>query len=37
MGGQKVTASERGYSWHKTGETGKLPEVVILGIAGQYT
>jgi hypothetical protein len=33
MGGQKVTASQRGYSWHKTGETGKLPEEGILGSA----
>jgi hypothetical protein len=31
MGGQKVTASQRGDSWHKTGETGKLPEEEILG------
>jgi hypothetical protein len=33
MGGQKLTASQRGDSWHKTGETGKLPDVVILGNA----
>jgi hypothetical protein len=37
MGGQNLTASRRGYSWHETGETGKLPEEEILGIAGQYT
>jgi hypothetical protein len=31
MGGQNPTASQRGYSWHETGETGKLPEEGILG------
>jgi hypothetical protein len=31
MRGQNLTASQRGYSWHETGETGKLPDVGILG------
>jgi hypothetical protein len=29
--GQGLTASGTGYSWHETGETGKLPDAVILG------
>jgi hypothetical protein len=37
MGGQNLTASQRGDSWRETGETGKLPEEEILGNAGQYT